>query len=189
MIAAGRIHRRMLMSISLLRPLVRQWLFPPEFRISVAGTGDAAATLADLLVRAMAALEDVQAQARSASLRDAQPAAPSIPPNLALALANYYFRLSRNAERLGVEGGESKELRSIRRVLEDLTDALREHGVECIDLTGQDYDPGRVDFEQLGVPEVQAGLARDRIGRCERPAVLLNGKLLQKAKGIVARPA
>lgn len=177
------------MRISLVRPLLRQWLFPPEFRISVAGAGDAAETLADLLVHATATLDQAQAQARGSGLREAKPAAPSIPPDLALSLANYYFRLRRNAERLGVEAGESKELRSIRRVLEDLTDALRAHGVECIDLTGQDYDPGRVDFEQLGVPEVVADLRREKIGRCERPAVLLNGKLLQKAKGLVARPA
>lgn len=172
-------------------PALRQWIYPPEFQISVAGKQDAVETLANLLVQAIAAQAQVQTQvqAQAANLLEKMSVTPSIPPALACSLANYYFRLQRNAQQMAIEGAESKELRSIKRALEDMTDTLHEHGVECIDLTGQDYDPGRVDFEQFGAPEVKAGLVREKIGRCEKPAVLLNGKLLQKAKGLVARPA
>ena len=66
---------------------------------------------------------------------------------------------------------------------------LRRHGIECRDLTGQVYDAGRLDFEPIGEPEAVPGLDGTRIGRCERPAVFVNDKLIQTARGLVTKPA
>jgi len=107
----------------------------------------------------------------------------------ALALCNNYFRLHRNAEQLALEGQNSKELRGIARALENMGELLRRHGIECRDLTGQVYDAGRLDFEPIGEPEAVPGLDGTRIGRCERPAVFVNDKLIQTARGLVTKPA
>ena len=56
-------------------------------------------------------------------------------------------------------------------------------------LTNKDWEPGRGDFEVIGDAEPVPGLDRKRIIRCERPAVWLSGELLQKARGLIGKPA
>jgi len=43
--------------------------------------------------------------------------------------------------------------------------------------------------EPIGEPEAVPGLDGTRIGRCERPAVFVNDKLIQTARGLVTKPA
>lgn len=183
------------MSIRSWSVALRQWRFPAEFRIRPTDPQDPSLALA----MALAATADAEAAARreSAALaaevaalhEKAAAAGPSIPSTLAVALSNECFRLRRNADQLPSDERESKEVRSIRKALESITEAMRGQGIEYVDLTGQDYVSGRVDFEQIGAQEPQGGLTREQISRCERPAVLLNGKLLQKARGLVVYPA
>lgn len=164
------------MSLAALVSRLRQWRFAPEFRIEADGSG---ADLAHVLAEALRVLRrPVEA-----------PKVKPLSPELAVGLCNELFRLRRNAEQLAAEGRDSKELRSIRRALSSLEETLKQHGIECLDPTGQDYDPGRLDFEQIGQAEVLPGIERERIGRCERPAVLMDGKLAQKARGLVHRPS
>ena len=113
----------------------------------------------------------------------------SIPPDFAVSVCNQLFRLQRNAEKLDSEGGGSKETRSLRRAIEKLESLLKDHDVEWLDLTDQVYDDGRTDFDPVGPPEEVAGIDRMKIALCERPAVFINRKLAQKARGIVARPS
>jgi hypothetical protein len=108
--------------------------------------------------------------------------------DLILTLANSLFRLERNLVDLEAGAPDSRELRSLRRAHERIEAALREHGVEWRDLCGEIYDVGRLDFERLGPSIAKVGLDRDRIGRCERPIVLLRGQLLQTARGVVETP-
>jgi hypothetical protein len=169
-----------------------QWRFPAEFRIRPTGPEDPSLALASALAATAGAEADARREsaalaAEVATLRDkAAAAGPSIPAALAVALSNECFRLRRNADQLP---RDQREVRSIRKSLEGITEAMRGQGIEYVDLTGQDFDAGRLDFEPLGADEPRHGLAREQITRCERPAVLLNGKLLQKAKGLVAYPA
>ena len=162
-------------SLAALIARLRQWRFAPEFRIEDGGGGDLARAVATTL--------------RTLRRPPEAPKVKPLSPELAVGLCNELFRLRRNAEQLAAEGKDSKELRSIRRALGSLEDTLKQHGIECLDPTGQDYDPGRLDFEQIGQAEVVPGIERERIGRCERPVVLLDGKLAQKARGLVHRPA
>jgi hypothetical protein len=166
---------------SILRQLyyqLRQKTFPPEFRLAVEGAEDWAGALATAV-----AAELARAQSQGPAGESIAPA--GINPAFMLGLCNYYFRLHRNAQLLG---DESFELRRIHDTLEDLEDLLRQHQVECRDLTGQDFDPRSEDFEPLGEPQPTPGLSCLKIGACERPAVFIGGQLHQRAKGLVLKP-
>jgi hypothetical protein len=164
----------------------RQLRFPRPFRLRPAAD-DADALLA-------AALSEILRQAVPPEPARPSPAAPpppaqvreTMPEAFVIALCNDYFRLKRNAELIANQ--DSKEVRSIRRTLDRLRDVFGEHGIECIDLTGQAYHHGRVDFEPIGKAEPTAGVDAPRISASERPAVLLKGQLVQKARGTVVRP-
>ncbi len=164
----------------------RQWTFPAQCRLEVEDGED---WLADYTQAAAAAQAEARNQPKPASPPVATAAEPAINPGFTLSLCNYYFRLRRNAEVMGAEGKSSKELRSINGALEKIDTLLREHGVECLDLTGQPYDIGRADFEQIGEAEKAPGLTRTQIVQCERPAVLINGQMVQRARGLVGKPA
>jgi hypothetical protein len=166
---------------------LRQKAFPPAFRIDSRNSDDwppaLARTLRELLqvLNTRPAMPPVPEPARDNG--------PALTPDFVVSLCNYYFRLNRNAAQMEREGLNSKELRSIKLALENIERLFKKQGIECRDLTGQAYDFGRLDFEQIGPASPVPGLDRLRIGRCERPAIMLGGQLIQKAKGLVDRPA
>jgi hypothetical protein len=169
---------------------LRQWTYPPELRIHPASQGSGWDELAALT--AALATRCRQLSGASADPPGNTPSAPSRPAgvdkDLALGLANGLFRIKRNLDQLAAEGTDGKELRSIRRASERLRELLAAKAIECRDLTGEIYDPGRLDFEPLGPPQGVTGLNRHRIGRLERPAVALGGELIQTARGVVEKP-
>ncbi len=186
---------------------IRQWAFPPAFRISVKDAGDWAETLVTATAEALIAAKRLAAVTATPGVNGAAPAPapadntsthpadqvdiPSAPPlarSFVVGLCNQYFRLRRNTKLLTSEKGDSKELRSIERALRDVAELMEEQDVECLDLTDHDYDDGDERFEPAGIEEVD-GLDRKKITYCECPAVLLKGKLLQRARGLVGRPA
>jgi len=114
---------------------------------------------------------------------------PAPKPDAIVGLCNDLFRLRRNAEQQAAEGINSKEVRSSARALEHANNMLKDMGIEYIDLTGEVYDDGRTDFDPIAEPEIAPGLDRMKILRCERPVILLNGKLIQKGRGLVVKPA
>lgn len=161
---------------------LRQKTFPPEFRIDPVEEEDWSASF-------VVAVSEVMALAKKVKPLDPEPSPPALAEDFAVALCNQHFRLHRNAEQIAAETGESKELRSIQRALRSLSEVFERHGIEFRDLTGQAYDFLRLDFEQIGELEVVTGLDGAKIWRCECPVVLVNGRLIQKARGVVARPA
>lgn len=156
----------------------RQKTFPAELRIDFA----ALEIWTECLATALAAATPELTPSPS-------PPTTAITEEFAVDLCNLLFRLQRNAEQLATEGADSKELRSIRRALESLNELLSSRGIEYRDPTGQAYDFLRLDFEQIGEPELVPGLDGLKVWRCERPAVLMNGALIRKARGVVAKPA
>ncbi len=104
-------------------------------------------------------------------------------------LCNEIFRLRLNEEKMRKEGGDSKALRGINRAREGMELLLHKQGIEFFDLTGRKWDARDNDFEPVGQPEEVAGLEAKRIGRCDRPLVKISGKIVQRAKGTVQRPA
>ena len=108
---------------------------------------------------------------------------------LARELAEGLFRMERSAVAIGsLPPGIEREVSKIRRALERRPKQLASHEIEVLDLTGQPLAAGRTDFEPLGEPEVAEGIAHPTISFCERPAVMLRGRLIQTARGIVSVP-
>lgn len=156
---------------------LRQLRYPREFRIWARETDAWAAPLADLLEHALRS---------SAALADEGKHEISV--EVSVKLCNEYFRLKRNANQMDADGHSCKELRSIQRVLGHMEDLFQEHSIDCLDLTGQAYDDRRTDFEVIGEPQVDPRLKEKTVAFCERPAVMVKGKLVQRARVIVARP-
>ena len=158
---------------------LRQWTFPAPLRIHPASRGDVLHELA-LLAGALAL--------RCREAGNSKAADGGLDADLALTLANSLYRLGRNLAGLEAKAPESRQLRSVLRAHQRIETCLKEHGVEWRDLSGEIYDVGRLDFERLGSAQPVAGLDRARIGRCERPVVMLRGELLQTARGVVKEP-
>ena len=182
---------------------LRQLTFPPEFRIEVkpghwdreaaAAVSRALAFATDVSARLEAQakrLAEAEALARQAGEQAAKGRQPtSLDPKFACAICNDVFRLPKNVAQLVQERGQSKELRSIERIVRNVDAVLKENGVEYIDLTGKPFDERSEDFEPAGQPQAVPGLDRAYVAACERPVVLINGKLVQRARGVVKRPA
>lgn len=180
----------------------RQWIYAPEFRIPVYGPEDLSAALLaafcgqqDSAGAEPAPSAGARSVAPGEALPDDRPTGPApFDEPLAVAICNGCFRIRRNALEMdatasgaGRNGG--KEIRSISRALDRMDEFLKERGIEYRDPTGQVYDPGRQDFQSIGEPEVVAGLTLATIVQVERPAVLVNGTLVQCARGVVGKPA
>lgn len=154
---------------------LRQWAFPKPFQIEV-DRGDVWAS-------------DVTAMLERARREPLAPPAPELSEQLVTDLCNRYFQLRRALlERAGTSGAPALDARA-RECIEDFEGVLRAQGIECLDLTGRDYDPGRRDFESLAAARPVAGLAKSRISLLERPAIRVRGRLIQRAAGLVEEPA
>jgi hypothetical protein len=184
---------------------LRQRIYPAAFRINAGPADELADSLALVMSEAFAAVRS-RASAPPGPACAPRPIEEALPPPVeprppeksshggvsaafATELCNYHFRLSRNAGLLKVNGDSDKELRAVGRMLEKIDLLLKDYGIEWLDVTGQRYDDGREDFEPIGTPERVPGLSESRITHCERPAVMIDGKLVQKAKGLVRKPA
>ena len=165
-------------------PLVRQWMFPFEFRIELSRGADGVARLLAEISKALADAEQRLAALAGKSAEDAR----LTDSTNAIELCNGLFRLRRSTSVMESQGIDCKELRNIHRALENVDSLLNKHGIEYQDLTGQIYDDGRTDFDPIATEE-QAGADRKRISLCERPAVWSGKRLIQPARGIVAVPA
>lgn len=106
----------------------------------------------------------------------------------AISLCNNYYRIYRNLTVIEKKGGKSKEIRSMKRAVDNINDVLERFNIQCKDFTGLPSDPRMYDFEPIASEEVK-GLEEETIVLCERPAVFFNGELVQAAKGIVGKPA
>ena len=164
----------------------RQWKYPKEFRI----VSNSKELWNELVISSiiqifseLILLETDERQEKSPDLLK------EINSEFLITLCNGHFRIKRNIELLMGENLKRKEVRRIWRTLERLDNYFHEIGLQYIDLTNEPYDPGRSDFEPLGEPEEVNGITEKTILQCERPAIWFQGKLIQPAKGIVARPA
>ena len=170
---------------SLARAHLRQWTYPREFRIDPGARSDWASTVVGAALRIMKEAEEKPPETQQG---DIATAADSVSNTFAISLCNEHFKLRRKLKRFESTHGDSSELDGLQSSLQDVKDLLREHNIECEDLTGQVYSSGRLDFESVGPGERKPGVTEPRIAVCERPVVRLNGKIIQKAKGLVELP-
>ena len=164
---------------------LRQWTYPAAFRIRPKGQYDRQQALADILAQ----LELYPQTSESPPVPGEDRSGQLIPDELAVTLCNSSFWIGRQIQQMESEGLQGKEIRSIRRSLKRLESALDANGIRCVDIQGQRYDEGRLDFEPLGEAEIRVELEHKTIISCECPVVTYGERLLQKARGTVARPA
>ncbi|CAK0781955.1 hypothetical protein CCP3SC15_90021 [Gammaproteobacteria bacterium] len=111
-----------------------------------------------------------------------------ITEEFAKGLCNEHFRLVSHLAQLERMTDPPRPVRRLRTAAEYLQQTFEQQGVEYRNLTGQDYHEGRLDFENIAPAEVDPSLTTPKIVVCEYPAVFLRGRLIQTARGIVARP-
>lgn len=172
---------------------VRQWCYPAAFRIAAGGSdANVVAFVAAELSKLEQALahSTVSAAAAASDHRpdpgpclEAEEASSELTKDFVLDLCNIYYRLARASQASSGSGA-----RKTGRHLDRMRNLLAEKGIECLDLAGQVYEEGRLDFEPLGEPQPDPSLSRMTILNCERPLVKLHGRLVQKAKGFVGKP-
>ncbi len=104
----------------------------------------------------------------------------------AIELCNQLYRLSKSVTKAQEQGGS--DALKLKGHLDRLGKILDERSVRWEDLTGQAYHPGRADFEPLGEPQTTPGLLQKTIIKCERPAIRLDGAIIQLASGTVGKP-
>jgi hypothetical protein len=115
--------------------------------------------------------------------------ASTLDKDTAVDLANALFRLEQNASAVLQTTGAERLGRSLQRSIERLRESFERWNVRLLNPQGQAYSgPQRTDFERLGDPVPTPGLSGARIGACERPAVWLEGKLIQAARGVLEVP-
>jgi len=165
----------------------RQKMYPSALRIE-AGAPETGLLILELAsVKEMLAALQTKAPPVEKPPEEDKPAAEKLDENMAVAICNHMLRLERSAGKARQQG--SGEAERLQGHLERLKATLADSGVKYEDLTGQAYDPDRTDFEPLGEAQPRPELRWPTIVQCERPVVLLNGKLAQKAKGVVGTPA
>jgi len=103
-------------------------------------------------------------------------------------ICNEHFRLIYHLTQLEKIPNLPRSVHRLRTTAENLKQIFEQQGIEYYDLTGQDYHEGRLDFENIALAEIDLNLNKPKIVICESPAIFLNGKLIQCARGIVARP-
>ena len=154
--------------------VLRQFLVPSEFRVSLPRLDSAASPLVFFLDDLTAALQ-TSAEA-------------GLPKDLALDLSNQAFRLKRNLKALEEAGIQNKETRMLNRTLGAIDQVMRKYESEAIDFTGKIIVEWQRDFEIAGQAERRTDVKQPTCVFCERPAVLFKGVLIQTGRGIVAVP-
>lgn len=154
-----------------------QWTYPPALRIARSTASPDVGALLHMQSRIESLLRNT---------RGGDPPISTIDPAFVTEFANATFRLRRNVMELRRRGTSFKEVDRIEHVLESLDREFRNQGIECRDLEGQPYDDGRLDFEPIAAqsdPSLAKGIRQ--IGRCEGPLIILAGRTIQKARGVV----
>lgn len=182
------------MSLDSLFAMGRQYLFPREFRIGRVRHAELMDAFAEMARLITSLGQDTHAEPQQKSPEqkqkvDDEKRQRSIEVPFVLGLCNDLFRLRRNALLLAKDRAEAKEVRIILRAIERLDDMLKQRGIEYFDVTGRGWDFRDVDFEPKGPPIPVAGLTQKRIAACECPLVKIDGKIVQRAQGIVEVPA
>ena len=170
----------------------RQLLYPKEFRIQLPGsfgpefsTSEFFNGLAEGLAGAQNRIEELKQLLKQFE----GTAHEGVPKAFAIDLANQWFRIKRNLSVLEETGTSNKETRMLNRSIEGIQRSMAEQEVELIDFTGKVLVDGQKDFEIAGEPEHRSDIKEKTILFCERPAIMINGKLVQAARGLVAVPA
>lgn len=150
---------------------IRQWRYPPEFRI------DAPPALPEVLM-ALQKLETLmRSEAMSYKKED---------ETLLGLIAELVTGLWRLRNRLQSILDDREDLRRLKRILQAVWEAMEAMGVRVHDHVGEDYDPGMA-VEVLTFQDDKA-LTKEQIIEAVKPSVFVHGRLVQWGVVIVGRP-
>jgi hypothetical protein len=159
-----------------------QWIFPKPFRIEV---NKSTITMASILSEHQATLKKYQHQFENDLKGN------GLDTGFVIQICNDYFRIRRNLEQLKqAETPQSPQVRRISNILNHIEWTFKDYKIECLDLTGQPIIHGRKDVEVIAKADNRPdlNLSQPTIIQCERPAIRMNGNLVQTARVTVAEP-
>lgn len=151
---------------------IRQWVHPPEFRITAADADEGAAW------KQLAAL--IGSREPPSARRDSEGEA-----GLFARIGTHLWRLRSKLIEPGAQAPRDEFKRAYRH-LEAAWDALAETGVEVIDPSGRPFDPG-LSLKAVAFQPVP-GLPRATVIETLKPTILLKGLLIQTGEVIVGTP-
>ncbi len=187
---------------------IRQWLFPPEFRISPPcpspnssqSTVEEAATIPD----ANAELPNTsQSSAEGTTVPDANEEPQTIPSTdgppanqliAEIASCLWYLKTKHFKKAWGndaTDDGDTDEDPRVRRAIGRLNrgiDALKDNGIEIDDPTNKRYPPGGEGMMRPLQFQPTAGLTCEMVTETVTPIVYRNGQLVQRGEVFVAVP-
>lgn len=163
--------------------ILRQWMYAKEFRIYSPNTVGLE-TVLPLLVKKIQVSESIETESTT------QGVAGELSDNLAFVkkLCNQHFRIQLNLKKMIDTGENYKQVLNMRKSIQNTEKLLVQNGIESLDLTGEEADEGRVDFEVASEDEIMEKLSVPTVIECMQPAISVNGKLIQKAIVVVGRP-
>lgn len=148
---------------------MRQWRYPPEFRIKAPAMSP----------EVLAVLQRLEELIRSEFTYQEDDALLNFVAELATGLWRLRRRLQNAPE-------DHDDWRRAKRICQALWDAMEEKGIVVHDHTGENYDPG-MSVEVLTFREDKT-LTRDQIVETIKPSVFLRGRLIQWSVVIVGTP-
>jgi hypothetical protein len=164
--------------------IIRQWGYPPEFRIGPHPSYRASRPQ-PVPEKANSAIETTGI---GASPGGGDGLTAALDQDLAISVCNEIHRIGRNLAQMKADGHELREIARIERAIRNVSELFEEEGVLSIDLSGAPYDDHRGEFDPVAPPDPVPGLTRVEICRCERPVIIINGKLVQRARGTLGKP-
>jgi len=158
---------------------IRQWMYPPEFRIAAPVWP---AEFADTLAQLARALE------QRAMVVPANPAKLAEERKQQRMLADVCTGLWRARQKM-VHPGTDRPLEEMRRVyrhFEAAWDAFTQGGVEVRDHLGEPYSDGS--GLDVAAFEPRPGITRETVVETIKPTICFNGQLIQTGQVIVGTP-
>jgi hypothetical protein len=136
--------------------------------------------IAELAVRVPAA--ETATDAAGSSANDAR-----ANEDFAKAISNALHRLATASVRMS-NALDDRQQKLLARALGRVNQALSDHGIECLDVTGERFPEGRKDFIAEGEPQRDPTITEPIIATCDQPVVRLHGKVIQRGRGSISIP-
>jgi hypothetical protein len=162
---------------------IRQWCYPPEFRIESVTTGVDDEKINELIRSLSETLENL-ASLEFQSLMQAQTALDDEP--FITDLATRLWRVRQCLRKPGTEEPVEGTDRGYRH-LERLFSNLEQSGIRIVDKTGSFYDPGMAMTVVSSEPMDEIG--REIIKETVKPAIFRGDRLIQTAQVVVGVPS
>lgn len=151
---------------------IKQWKFPPEFRIN--------------------AIDAVPEAKLGQTIQDLQDLIKNpkdqLPVDLIKDIGTSAWRLRKKLPKLEVGQPMEKELRSAYRQVENLWDAMSEAGIQILDHTGETLPEYGESKLKILAFQSTPGITQEKIQETVKPSIIYNNVMIQMGEVIVSKP-